>query len=142
MVKTGQEKQIRNLAELAERVVGRSGPVRIAGLRGAAKAVAAAQLVRAAGDLPVLFLTATAKQTDGFVEDLRAALSQPPPEEGGRVRPFPHHDTTAGSTQTYSLSMCFASKPMAAAVWWSPRIWLAARYRSHLTCARPSRATS
>jgi transcription-repair coupling factor (superfamily II helicase) len=94
MVKAGQKKQIRGLAELAERVVGRSGPVRIAGLRGAAKAVASAQLVRAAGDLPVLFLTATAKQTDAFVEDLRAALGQPPPEEGGRVRPFPHHDTT------------------------------------------------
>ena len=94
MVKAGQKKQIRGLAELAERVVGRSGPVRIAGLRGAAKALASAQLVRAAGDLPVLFLTATAKQTDAFVEDLRAALGQPPPEEGGRVRPFPHHDTT------------------------------------------------
>jgi len=94
MVKAGQKQQIRNLAELAERVAGRSGPVRIVGLRGAAKAVASAQLVRAAGDLPVLFLTATAKQTDAFVEDLRSALGQPPPEQGGRVRPFPHHDTT------------------------------------------------
>jgi len=94
MTRAGQKKQIRGLAELAEQVAGRSGPVRIAGLRGAAKALASAQLVRAAGELPVLFLTATAKQTDSFLEDLRAALGEPPPEEGGRVRPFPHHDTT------------------------------------------------
>ncbi len=94
MVRAGQKSQIRSLAELAKRVTVRSGPVRITGLRGAAKALASAELVRAAGDLPVLFLTPTAKQTDAFVEDLRAALGQPPPEEGGRVRPFPHHDTT------------------------------------------------
>ena len=94
MVRAGQKSQIRSLAELAKRVAVRSGPVRITGLRGAAKALASAELVRAAGDLPVLFLTSTAKRTDVFVEDLRAALGQPPPEEGGRVRPFPHHDTT------------------------------------------------
>ena len=73
MVKAGQKKPIRALAELAEQVVGRSGPVRIVGLRGAAKALASAQLVRAAGDSPVLFLTTTAKQTNAFAEDLRAA---------------------------------------------------------------------
>jgi transcription-repair coupling factor (superfamily II helicase) len=65
----------------------------LVGLRGSAKALASAELVRAAGDRPVLFVTATAKQTDAFLEDLRAALGQPPPEEGGRVRPLPHHDT-------------------------------------------------
>ena len=89
----GQEQQIRGLAQLAQRVLARSGPVRLVGLRGASKALASAELVRAAGDRPVLFLTAIAKQTDAFVEDLRAALGQPPPEEGGRVRPFPHPDT-------------------------------------------------
>jgi transcription-repair coupling factor (superfamily II helicase) len=88
-----EQKKIRGFAQLAEQVLARSGPVRLVGLRGAAKALASAQLVRAGGDRPALFLTGTAKQTDAFVEDLRAALGQPPPEEGGRVRPFPHHDT-------------------------------------------------
>jgi len=92
-VRLGQKRQTRRFAELAERILARSGPVRLVGLRGSAKALASAELVRAAGDRPVLFLAATAKQTDAFVEDLRAALGQPPPEEGGRVRPFPHHDT-------------------------------------------------
>ena len=93
MEKAGQSEPIRSLAELAKRVLARSGPVRLCGLRGAAKALASAELVRAIGDRPVLFVTATAKQTDAFLEDLRAALGQLPPEEGGRVRPFPHHDT-------------------------------------------------
>ena len=40
MAKAEQKRQIRSLAELAERVAVRGGPVRIAGLRGAAKALA------------------------------------------------------------------------------------------------------
>jgi transcription-repair coupling factor (superfamily II helicase) len=92
-VQADRQRRVRRFSELAEQVAMRAGPVRLVGLRGAAKALASAHLVRAAGKRPVLFLTATAKQTDALVEDLRAALGQPPPEEGGRVRPFPHHDT-------------------------------------------------
>src|SRR3990170_4303130 len=65
--------------------------VRLTGLRGAARAVAAAQLVRAHAERPVLVLVPTAKASDGFVADLRAALGEG--DADGRVRVFPRHDT-------------------------------------------------
>src|SRR5512145_2997831 len=69
----------------------RRGAVRLSGLRGAARAVATAQLVRAHGDRPVLAIVPTAKSSDAFAPDLRAALGEG--ESGGRVRVFPRHDT-------------------------------------------------
>jgi transcription-repair coupling factor (superfamily II helicase) len=75
------------LAELAARLVARSGPVRLQGLRGGSRAVVIARLVGAHAG-PALVLTAGAKETDRLVEDLRAALG----ESDGRVRPFPHPD--------------------------------------------------
>jgi transcription-repair coupling factor (superfamily II helicase) len=65
--------------------------VRLTGLRGAARGVVAAHLVRAHGDRPVLVLVPTAKAADLFLDDLSAALGEPP--EGERVRAFPRHDT-------------------------------------------------
>jgi transcription-repair coupling factor (superfamily II helicase) len=44
-------------------------------------------------DAPLLFLAADSKRSDVLLEDLRSALGEPPPEEGGRVRPFPRHDS-------------------------------------------------
>ena len=46
--------ELRNLDDVVARVLQRSGPVRLTGLRGAARAVAAAHLVRAHADRPVL----------------------------------------------------------------------------------------
>jgi transcription-repair coupling factor (superfamily II helicase) len=66
--------------------------VRLVGLRGAAQAVAIARLIEAA-EGPVLALAPDAKTADGLLEDLRTVLGEPTPEEGGRVRPFPHPDT-------------------------------------------------
>ncbi len=76
-----------------EAVLGRRGPVRLTGVRGGARAWAGAQLVRAHAPRPVLFLAASAKAADLLLEDLRAALGEPPAEEGGCVRPFPRPDT-------------------------------------------------
>jgi len=81
----------RGLEYAAERVAQRRGALRITGLRGAARGVVGANLVRAHGDRPALFLAATAKDADAFAADLRAALGDP--AEGGRVREFPRHDT-------------------------------------------------
>jgi transcription-repair coupling factor (superfamily II helicase) len=82
---------LRSLEEVVERVAGRGRAVRITGLRGAARGVVGAHLVRAHGDRPVLFVTPTAKDADAFAADLRAALGEP--AEGDRVREFPRHDT-------------------------------------------------
>ncbi len=84
-------RELRNLDDVVARVLERNGPVRLTGLRGAARAVAAAHLVRAHGERPVLVLVPNAKAADGFLDDLRATLGDPP--ENGRVRVFPHHDT-------------------------------------------------
>jgi transcription-repair coupling factor (superfamily II helicase) len=84
---------VRSLGDVVERVRARSGPVLLAGIRGAAGAVIGARLVEALGDRPALFLAAHSKRGDLLLEDLRTALGEPPPEEGGRVRPFPRHDT-------------------------------------------------
>ncbi len=82
------------LAALAARSRGRAGPVHWTGLRGAARAVVGARLVEAHPDGPALFLAANAKEADALLDDLRTALGEPPAEEGGRVRPFPRHDTS------------------------------------------------
>jgi transcription-repair coupling factor (superfamily II helicase) len=73
------------------RVMQRERPVHLVGLRGAARAVVTAQLVRAQGERPVLVLVPTAKAGDAFVDDLRAALGES--GDDGRVRPFPRPDT-------------------------------------------------
>jgi transcription-repair coupling factor (superfamily II helicase) len=82
-----------DLREVARRVASRSGPVRLTGLRGAARAAVGARLVEAHGERPALFLAASSKEADALLEDLRTALGEPPPEAGGRVRLFPRHDT-------------------------------------------------
>ena len=82
---------LHDLEGVIARVVQRAGPVRLMGLRGAARAVVTASLVREHGDRPALVLVPTAKAADSFLDDLRAALGEP--GEGGRVRGFPRHDT-------------------------------------------------
>jgi len=79
------------LADLAQQLVRRATPVRLTGLRGAARAAVVAQLCRAHGAAPVLVVVPTAKQGDAFLEDLRAALGEKPDE--GRLRAFPRYDT-------------------------------------------------
>jgi len=79
------------LADVVERVLARTRPVRLTGLRGAARAVVGAHLVRAQESRPVLFAVPTARAADAFEADLRAALGEE--AEGGRVRAFPRHDT-------------------------------------------------
>jgi transcription-repair coupling factor (superfamily II helicase) len=81
------------LARALARVDAREGAVHLTGLRGAARAVIGAELVRARADRPVLFLAAHSKAADALLLDLRVALGERPAEEGGRVRPFPRHDT-------------------------------------------------
>jgi transcription-repair coupling factor (superfamily II helicase) len=83
--------RLEDLDDVAQRVVGRAGPVCLTGLRGAARAVAVAHLARAHASCPLLVLVPTAKQGDAFLEDLRAALGET--HEQGRVRPFPRYDT-------------------------------------------------
>jgi transcription-repair coupling factor (superfamily II helicase) len=94
------EQEIRDLSDLGRQIEARESAVHLMGLRGASRAVVAAQLVRAHGDAPTLVLVPTAKGGDAFVEDLRAALGEPPDESTGvpgdpprRVRAFPRHDT-------------------------------------------------
>jgi len=65
--------------------------VRLTGLRGAARAVVGAELVRAHGDRPTLFLTASAKAADALLDDLRTTLGER--EHHRRTRAFPRHDT-------------------------------------------------
>ena len=86
-----KSRPLRDLDDVVDRVMARAGSVRLTGLRGAARAVVVAHLVRAHGDRPVLVLVPTAKAADAFVDDLRTALGEP--ESGGRVRAFPRHDT-------------------------------------------------
>jgi transcription-repair coupling factor (superfamily II helicase) len=82
---------LQDLEGVLARVFARTAPVHLSGLRGAARAVVLATLVREHGDRPVLALVPTAKAADEFEADLRAALGEAP--EGGRVRGFPRHDT-------------------------------------------------
>ena len=69
----------------------RTTPVRITGLRGAARSLVAAELIRTQGTRPVLLLTAHSRAADALAEDLRIALGE---QEGEtRVFAFPRHDT-------------------------------------------------
>ncbi len=81
------------LADVAQRLATRTAAARIVGLRGAARGVALARLIEANGRAPALVLAPDAKEADRLLEDLRAALGEPAPEAGGRVRMFPHPDT-------------------------------------------------
>jgi transcription-repair coupling factor (superfamily II helicase) len=87
------EHGVRDLADVVARVLARVGPVHLSGLRGAARAAVGAQLVRHHGERPVLFLAPHSKAADALVADLRIALGEKPSDQGGRVRPFPRHDT-------------------------------------------------
>ena len=81
------------LIELSARAAQRRAPLRWVGLRGSARAIAIARLLDAHSGVPALILTVGAKASDAMLEDLRTALGEPPPEEGGRVRAFPPPDT-------------------------------------------------
>jgi transcription-repair coupling factor (superfamily II helicase) len=89
----GAAPSLNSLVDVAARTAARAGPLTLTGLRGAARAVVGARLVQAHGPRPVLFLAAGAKEADALLEDLRSALGEPAAEAGGRVRPFPRHDT-------------------------------------------------
>jgi transcription-repair coupling factor (superfamily II helicase) len=65
--------------------------VRLTGLRGASKAVVAAELVRAHADRPVLILGSSAKQCDVLLDDLRSTLGERP--DSSRLHVLPRHDT-------------------------------------------------
>ncbi|MFT5440987.1 MAG: transcription-repair coupling factor (superfamily II helicase) [Myxococcota bacterium] len=69
----------------------RTTPMRLTGLRGAARALVAAELIRAQGTRPVVVLTPHSRAADALAEDLRLALGE---QEGtSRVLSFPRHDT-------------------------------------------------
>jgi transcription-repair coupling factor (superfamily II helicase) len=93
----GSQNDFRNLEQLARRVAGRRGAVRLSGLRGGARAAAGARLVQAHGDRPVLFLAPTAKAADLLLADLQIALGEwnplGGPSDDSRVVGFPRHDT-------------------------------------------------
>ena len=78
------------LAALVRRVLERDHSVRLAGLRGASRALVTARLALAHGDRPVLVLVPDSKAADVFADDLRAHLGEA--ASGGRVCSFPHHD--------------------------------------------------
>ncbi|HEU4430087.1 MAG TPA: transcription-repair coupling factor, partial [Myxococcota bacterium] len=82
------------LSEIAARLRERRTPARLVGLRGAARAVAIARLLEAQPEAPALVIAIGAKAADALLEDLRLVLGEPRPEQGGRVRAFPAHDTT------------------------------------------------
>jgi len=70
---------------------GRGQLARLTGLRGAANHVAASHLIRAAGDHPVLYVTAHSRSADAAALALRGLLGER--EDATRIRAFPRHDT-------------------------------------------------
>ena len=82
---------VQSFDDVIQRAAARQASVRLTGLRGSARAVVGAHLVRAHGDRPVLFLVADSKSADAFTDDLRTALGES--ESSGRTRVFPSHDT-------------------------------------------------
>ncbi|MEE8580036.1 MAG: transcription-repair coupling factor [Myxococcota bacterium] len=80
-----------SLRELAGKAMQRDGPLRITGLRGAARALVGAELVRAHRDRPVLILSADSRASDLFLADLCTSLGGE--ERPRRVFSFPRHDT-------------------------------------------------
>ena len=85
----------RTKSKTIKQVVGqvrkRTTPVRITGLRGAARSLVAAELIRTQGTRPILLLTAHSRAADALAEDLRLALGEQ--EDETRVFLFPRHDT-------------------------------------------------
>ena len=79
------------LRDLARRIESRVAPVRLTGLRGAARALMAAELVRAHEGRPVLILGASSKQCDELMDDLRGMLGER--DAGSRLHVLPRHDT-------------------------------------------------
>ncbi|MCP4039633.1 MAG: transcription-repair coupling factor [bacterium] len=79
------------LSQVTGEVRRRSTPVRVTGLRGAAPALVATELIRKQGKRPVLLLTPHSRAADALAEDLRLALGEP--EDETRVYSFPRHDT-------------------------------------------------
>jgi len=79
------------LRQLARRIEARTTPVRLTGLRGAARAALTAELVRAHPERPVLVLAPSAKQCDGVLADLQSALGER--DEESRLHTLPRHDT-------------------------------------------------
>jgi len=79
------------LRELAAHALRRPGALRLSGLPGSARAVVAAELVRAHGPGPVLVLGPSAKACDALLDDLRVALGEP--VDDGRLAVYPRHDT-------------------------------------------------
>ena len=80
-----------SLKSVVREVGKRSEPVRLLGLRGAARALVIAELVRGHGKRPALILTATSKRADTLAEDLRLALGES--DETTRISTFPRQDT-------------------------------------------------
>ncbi len=88
----------RKLPKIAEAVARRKTPQRIGGLAGAARAVAAARLIEAHPEGPVLVVCGGAKESDRMAAELGAALGEAINARQGagaesRLRAFPHPDT-------------------------------------------------
>jgi transcription-repair coupling factor (superfamily II helicase) len=64
---------------------------RLTGLRGAAHRVAAAHLIRAHGDHPVVYVTPHSRASDAATLALRGLLGER--EDGSRLHVYPRHDT-------------------------------------------------
>jgi transcription-repair coupling factor (superfamily II helicase) len=79
------------LAKLSDRILRRSTPLLLTGLRGSARAIAIAELIHAHGARPVLVVSPGSKESDALRDDLCAALGETPGKE--RLRVFPRHDT-------------------------------------------------
>ncbi|MDE0886617.1 MAG: transcription-repair coupling factor [Myxococcota bacterium] len=79
------------LAALALEIADRTSPVDLSGLRGTARSVATAELIRAHPGRPVLVLGASAKRCDALADDLRTVLGEE--SDSRRLCRFPRHDT-------------------------------------------------
>ncbi len=79
------------IKQLVGRVGKRTRPVRVTGLRGASRALIAAELIRPQGKRAVLVLTPHSRAADALAEDLRLALGEQ--EDETRIFSFPRHDT-------------------------------------------------
>ncbi len=79
------------LKAVAKETLARTAPARLTGLRGAASAVLAAELIRVHGDGPVLVIAPSAKACDSLSDDLRTTLGER--ADARRIHPFPRHDT-------------------------------------------------
>ena len=81
---------VETLDTIVDASLAREGPVRLTGLRGSARSVVAARLVRAHAGRPVLVVTPDSRSADTWLEDLQFTLGEEGP--GGRIRSFPRHD--------------------------------------------------